>query len=201
MWEFCSQRFNTANLPSSGAAATVPRDGFVRHPLLHCCLTRLAAITSIYFLGSATVQTITSIAVWAILAAAAASPAGDAKKELDLLQGDWKVESAQESTGKNGSEDDIKALLVRFKGDNMKITLRGELVAEHKIKIDAAKSPKSIDLTPPEGPDKGKTEPGIYKIEGDRLTLCVNDAGKDRPAAFATKDGTKISLFVLKRAK
>ncbi len=131
----------------------------------------------------------------------AISPAGDAKKELDLLQGDWKVESALESGGKNGSEDDIKALLVTFKGDNMKITNKGELVEENRIKIDAAKSPKTIDFIHLDGAEKGKTELGIYKLESERLTLCVNDAGKERPTAFALKEGTKISLFVLKRAK
>ena len=60
---------------------------------------------------------------------------------------------------------------------------------------------KTIDAVRNTGPDKGKTEPGIYKIEGDTLTYCVTDIGKERPTAFATKEGTKNSLFVLKRVK
>ena len=134
------------------------------------------------------------MAVILMSAAAVVSRAGDAKKDLELLQGDWKIESVQESSGKNGNDSDIKAMVVTFKGDSMKITLKGELIENHKIKIDAAATPRTIDFTHLEGPDKGKTEPGIYKVEGDKLTICVNDPGKDRPSAFAIKDGTKISL-------
>ena len=63
--------------------------------------------------------------------------------------------------------------------------------------------PKAIDLTPGEngGPLKGKRYPGIYKLEGDTLTLCLSiEAGSKRPTKFATKD-TYWVLDVYKRSR
>ena len=63
--------------------------------------------------------------------------------------------------------------------------------------------PKAIDLTPGEngGPLKGKRYPGIYRLEGDTLTLCLSiEAGSKRPTKFATKD-TYWVLDVYKRSR
>jgi uncharacterized protein (TIGR03067 family) len=127
--------------------------------------------------------------------------AGDAKKDLDAMQGTWRIESIQESFGKAPPEDSVKEFVVTVKHDVMKITHKGAAGPVFKLKLDPAKTPKTIDFTHSEGPDKGKTEPGIYKIDGDTLTYCVTDIGKERPTVFATKEGTKNSLFVLKRVK
>ena len=140
--------------------------------------------------------------VMASMAFAGLSAAGDAKKDLDLLQGNWKVASIKESDpAKNPPDEMVKDMAVNVKGDVMKITVKGEAVMTMKIKLDAAKKPKTIDCVVQDGPNKGKSEPGIYKIEGTTLTMCTNDAGKDRPAAFALKAVTTISLIVMQKAK
>ena len=73
-----------------------------------------------------------------------------------------------------------------------------------KVVLHPNQNPKAIDLTPEgetAGPLKGKTYPGIYKIEGDSLTLCLSiKAGSKRPTEFATKD-TYWVLDVYKRSK
>jgi uncharacterized protein (TIGR03067 family) len=127
--------------------------------------------------------------------------AGDAKKDQELLQGEWKVESMQESDGKNPAAAHVMELTLLVKGDAMKMVRKDEPVMSYKFRLDASKKPKMIDFLVQDGPDKGKTEQGIYQIEGAKVTFCINDPGKPRPATFATQAGTKISLIVISRAK
>ena len=56
---------------------------------------------------------------------------------------------------------------------------------EHKakLKVDATKTPHTIDILPTEGDSKGKTFPGIYKLEKGEVTLVFTEKG-DRPKDF-----------------
>ena len=45
-----------------------------------------------------------------------------------------------------------------------------------------------------------QTSLGIYRLDGDRLTLCVDD-GTDQPTEFKSAEGTRTILFRLKREK
>src|SRR6266850_4319083 len=139
----------------------------------------------------------------AALAFANLAGGGDAKKDLEMMQGKWTVQSIKESDGKGPTDDFLKDIEVIVKDDSMKIllTAKKETLDAFKMKLDPTKKPKAVDFTHTEGPDKGKTELGIYKLEGDTLTICVNDFDKERPAAFATKEGTKISVIVMKKKK
>ena len=56
----------------------------------------------------------------------------------------------------------------------------------------------SIDDGPEEA--KGKTSKGIYKLDGEKLTICVSVPGKDRPKDFAQVDD-EAYLFELKKEK
>jgi uncharacterized protein (TIGR03067 family) len=39
----------------------------------------------------------------------------------------------------------------------------------------------------------GKTSHGIYKIEGDQLTIAANEPGvEDKPSSFTPGDGTRV---------
>jgi uncharacterized protein (TIGR03067 family) len=65
--------------------------------------------------------------------------------------------------------------------------------------IDPAKEPKEIDLTRGEG-DKKQTILGIYKLEGETLTICTSSSG-DRPDEFSSRPGGRCLLRVLTRDK
>lgn len=67
------------------------------------------------------------------------------------------------------------------------------------FKIDAKHDPKWIDFEKP-GDDTGEnTQKGIFLLAGDKLIICGDDKGKERPTSFSVKDKPDYSLMELKR--
>jgi len=91
---------------------------------------------------------------------------------------------------------------VTIKGDKMtmKLAKEGDKVAT--IKIDAKSKPATIDITPDEGPEKGKAMAGIWKMEKNVLTIALAE-GKDakRPADFDGKGKDDIVIELTKEEK
>jgi len=52
----------------------------------------------------------------------------------------------------------------------------------------------AIDVVGTDGPNKGKTFPAIYQLDGEDLRICYDLAAKARPTALATEAGTKLFL-------
>jgi uncharacterized protein (TIGR03067 family) len=122
-----------------------------------------------------------------------------AKKDLQLLQGDWAMQ-ASERDGKKMPEEILKTFTRTVKNNTYTANWEDEEGA-HSLSgvmtLDPTQTPKHVDVVFSDGPVKGKTLRGIYKIEKDVQTLCVSP-GKDRPTAFDSKQGT---LIVWKRTK
>jgi len=123
-----------------------------------------------------------------------ASARADEKAEAELFkpfQGTWV-----------SSGEGIEATWT-FDGDKIKASVAGmDYTCKGKIDKDAKPHP-SIDLTVLDGPEeaKGKLSKGIYKIDGEKLTICVGVPGKqDRPKDFAQVDD-EAYLFELKKEK
>jgi uncharacterized protein (TIGR03067 family) len=122
--------------------------------------------------------------------------AGDKKSDEDKFVGTWTVVSAVKQ-GKPAPEELISKFTVSFdKAGNMLFT-DGDKKMELTYKLDAARSPKEIDLTED---DKG-VHKGIYLLEGDSLKICTAHPPLGRPTEFASPEGQNIGLIVLKRAK
>ena len=143
-----------------------------------------------------------------LLAYAGTAGGGDSKKDLEQMQGIWLVDSFLDSDPKGGIPPEIvKDFQAVFQSDKLTVLLKDKdkikdkEVMSLKFTLDPSKSPKAADFTYLDGPEKGKTELAIYKFEGDKLVMAINDPGLPRPTAFATKDGTKISVITLKRKK
>lgn len=69
--------------------------------------------------------------------------------------------------------------------------------------VNPKKDPKTIDNMHESGPYKRKGLYGIYKLEGDSLTVCVSPPGAvegGRPKGFTTRDTANV-LFVVERVK
>jgi uncharacterized protein (TIGR03067 family) len=79
------------------------------------------------------------------------------------------------------------------------VRVEGKVAARGTSRIDPAKRPKAIDLTPTEGEHKGQTARGIYEVEGDTLKICFAEPDKPRPTEFTGK--TEATLAVFKRGK
>lgn len=140
----------------------------------------------------------TMFAIVASLLSLPAAWAGDEAADCKAMQGTW-LASTAELGGKPFPEQFRKSLKLSIKDDHY--TVMAESKDEGTLKLDAGKSPKTMEIKGTQGPNQGKTIPAIYKIEGDTLTICYNLGGKDFPTEFVSKTGTKLFLVEYKREK
>lgn len=123
-----------------------------------------------------------------------------AKNDLAKLQGEWSMVSGS-ADGQLMPEPLRKQMKRICKGDELTATMSGKVFFKATITIDASKNPKTIDYQMTEGFTKGKTQLGIYELDGDTLKSCFSAAGAERPKDFTTKAGDGRTVSVWKREK
>jgi len=131
-----------------------------------------------------------------------ADDAEAARKELKALEGKWKT-VLMEVDGKALDADGIPAfsMVVGADGKSVGKTAREEF--RFVMKIDPKSQPKTIDNLHETGSQKGQRQYGIYKLEGDKFTVCMTPPGGaegDRAKEFTSKDGGNV-VFVFERVK
>lgn len=72
-------------------------------------------------------------------------------------------------------------------------------VTKAKFQIVATSYPQAIDFEITQGVDAGKKRLGIFKIDGDQLTLCLAVPGQKRPTDFTVTAGNQHSISLWKR--
>ena len=133
---------------------------------------------------------------------AVAAGRGDDKPDADIkaVQGEWTIEKVQEG-GKWKVDDGAKPGTPVTISDK-KIVVRDENNSwEVLYKLDPAAKPKAIEITRTVGEFSGKASKGLYKLDGDTLTVVYGLPGADAPTEFTTKEGSRQIMVVLKRAK
>ena len=124
-----------------------------------------------------------------------------AKADRVKMQGVWTMEESLRDGEDAIPEEDRKALRLTIKDDKRTIKVRDEVVSEATYTLDPATKPKGITVKVSAGPLKDKELPGIYELDGDKLRICLNLTGKDRPKEFKSEPGSGTLLQVFKKVK
>jgi RNA polymerase sigma factor (sigma-70 family) len=122
------------------------------------------------------------------------------KKELDRFAGEWAMVSG--SIGGQAMPDAmLKTMKREVKGDELTVTMNGQVYFKATITLDPATTPRTIDYAMTEGMTKGKTQLGIYEWEDGNLRFSFASPGKDRPSDFSSKPDDGRTVSVWKRMK
>jgi uncharacterized protein (TIGR03067 family) len=140
------------------------------------------------------------------------------RKAIEALQGTWVLESyttdgvvksaEDENTSFHGERDTIvgNRRVYRYKDTPEGIADDDDNIPRDEIRIDATKSPAWFDSRSVNRPE-GWVRLGIYKLEGDRLTICWRLGRRgmedkiERPRAFEAGAGSHAGLSIYNRLK
>ena len=133
--------------------------------------------------------------MFAVLLSTQLVAVGPAESSLKSLEGDWAVEQ-MEQKGKKFPTDLVLRVRLVVRGDVFTFVNGQTEFTSRVTKFEPSGEPRAIDLT--RDADK-QTVRGIYKLEGDTLTICTNARG-ERPTTFAADPESPNVLTVYKRA-
>ena len=117
--------------------------------------------------------------------------------DLDKLQGTWIVTSL-EADGQKMPATVLNGARIVIKGTKFKSIGMGARY-EGSVELDSSTKPKTFDLLFTAGHARGHRNLGIYKLNGDKWTICLATRGDERPRKFATAAGTGFTLETLDR--
>src|SRR5438874_153070 len=107
--------------------------------------------------------------------------------DLELLQGTWTV-TALEMDGHETPPSTLGNFRIVIKGDRFVSTGMG-VEYEGTFKLATSAKRRQIDMEFDKGPEKGNTNLGIYKLDGDTWKICLATRGVVRPSTFASPPG------------
>jgi uncharacterized protein (TIGR03067 family) len=119
--------------------------------------------------------------------------------ELEKHQGTWEVVSF-ERDGKKTPEEITRTIVRVVDADHVVWKRDGSNFAGTTMTLDPSADPKTIDLVPDGGPNRGSKVVGIYRFdEGGTLTICIADAGRNRPTSFTSEPGSGHTLQTFRK--
>lgn len=113
--------------------------------------------------------------------------------DLRAMSGEWVVVES-ETFGRKG--DLHIGDVFKFEADSLTHDDGRGKPLEYRLVVSPMAKPSQMDWRPAKPKDAGWSHRGIYKIDGDKLTICVlvrfeADDKKDRPSEFRSKAGRK----------
>jgi uncharacterized protein (TIGR03067 family) len=133
----------------------------------------------------------------AVVLLGADDPKAKTAEERAKLRGTWEL-AASVFNGKAAAEDYLKQRQIVITDDQLIAVVAGEKKTPLSFALDPGHSPKHIDIKKPHSEESAH---GIFELKGDELRLCYGEPGAGRPTEFASKEGEKVYLLVLKRSK
>jgi len=111
------------------------------------------------------------------------------------LEGSYKAVAVTRE-GKDEPDSVVSTVSLKVAGNELTFSAKGKSYPA-KFKLKPKARPAAIDIEPSDGPEKGHTFLGIYKIEKNgELSIAFAERG-DRPTAF--KGEGKVLLIRLKK--
>ena len=123
----------------------------------------------------------------------------EVKAELKALEGTW--EPTRYTTGEQSTGPEILAEIRRVaEGDFVYWTRKGKRFAGTHVTIDPSAKLKTIDVVADGGRYRDKVVQGIYKLDGEELTICMAAPDAARPDSFEPKANDGWTLMVFRKA-
>ena len=124
------------------------------------------------------------------------------RKEFEAMKGKWKTVGG-EMAGQPFGKDALPPFSIDIGADGKSTGHFATEDFDFTLKIDPKSKPKTTEIVHETGTEKGKTQFGIYKLEGDKYTVCVTAAGSavsKRPKEFTSANSSNV-VFVFERVK
>lgn len=140
--------------------------------------------------------------ITAVMGVSAADDANEdaIKKDRKRIEGTWTIVSLVVN-GNSSTVDSGKMIVVNGADGSWNLTVDGQEIVQGTTTIDPSKKPKTIDIKPTTGDDKGKIYQGIYEVGDDTRKLCFAPTGKPRPTEFTSATGSDNVLVIFERLK
>ena len=123
----------------------------------------------------------------------AAQSASATSSDSASLQGTWSM-VAGAADGYQLPPEYVKTMRRIFTGNEVTVTMGGQLFLKATIELNPTASPKTIDYHMTGGPTAGSTQLGIYQISGDTVRFCFGAPNAARPTDFASTLGDRRTL-------
>jgi len=168
----------------AGAGVSAPVAALTQEVLNAMFYKQLRKIAAILL----SLVTLIAIIVWLALGVQAGDDK-DAPPDQERIVGEWKAASVTDG----GRRRDGEGHGIIFTKDKLTL-MAGKKKQEFPYRLDPTKKPKWIDSKSADGT---KDILGIYKFEGKRLIICINEVGDGpRPDRFISEGGTPNDLLM-----